>query len=108
MSDNIQVAIRIRPLTSKEYQESQGRKCTTVNKPNNSISISVNSSTKYFNYDFIQDEDISQEELFETIGKPISTSCLCGYNGSIFAYGQTGAGKTFTIIGSSNDTNYKT
>lgn len=99
MSDNIQVAIRIRPLNSKEVHESQGKKCLNVNKANKSISISINSNTKNFSFDYIGDEDTSQDEIFESIGKPIVNSCLCGYNGSIFAYGQTGAGKTYTIMG---------
>jgi hypothetical protein len=38
-------------------------------------------------------------EIFNTIAKPIAECCLAGYNGSIFAYGQTGAGKTFTVQG---------
>lgn len=45
------------------------------------------------------DQNISQKEVFELAAKPIVNSCLEGYNGSIFAYGQTGAGKTFTIQG---------
>ena len=32
-------------------------------------------------------------------GRPIVESCLAGYNASIFAYGQTGAGKTHTMVG---------
>ena len=32
-------------------------------------------------------------------GHPIVENCLAGYNSSIFAYGQTGAGKTHTMIG---------
>ena len=32
-------------------------------------------------------------------GRPIIESCLAGYNASIFAYGQTGAGKTHTMVG---------
>ena len=35
------------------------------------------------------------------IAKPIAESCIQGYNGTIFAYGQTGAGKTYTIQGPS-------
>jgi hypothetical protein len=44
---------------------------------------------------------VAQETIFNNIAKPIADSCLEGYNGSIFAYGQTGAGKTFTIQGPS-------
>lgn len=54
---------------------------------------------KTFNYDYVADEDSSQEEVFHKIAKPIIDSCLEGYNGTIFAYGQTGSGKTHTIQG---------
>jgi kinesin family protein 15 len=37
------------------------------------------------------------------VGKPIAVSCISGYNGTIFAYGQTGTGKTFTIHGTGTD-----
>jgi kinesin family protein 15 len=33
------------------------------------------------------------------VGAPVVDNCLSGYNSSIFAYGQTGAGKTFTMTG---------
>jgi len=55
--------------------------------------------SKTFNYDFVADENTSQEEVFYKMGQPIVDSCLEGYNGTIFAYGQTGSGKTYTIQG---------
>jgi len=36
-------------------------------------------------------------------GHPIVENCIAGYNSSIFAYGQTGAGKTHTMQGSLDD-----
>ncbi len=56
---------------------------------------------KRFYFDFVGHENIDQKTIFNTIAKPIANSCLQGYNGTIFAYGQTGAGKTFTIQGPS-------
>lgn len=38
------------------------------------------------------------------VGHPIVENCLAGYNSSIFAYGQTGAGKTYTMIGQMGNT----
>ena len=54
---------------------------------------------KNFNFDFVGGENINQATIFNSIAKPIADSCMQGYNGTIFAYGQTGAGKTFTIQG---------
>ena len=55
--------------------------------------------TKKFSFDFVGNEQIDQATIFNHIAKPIADSCMQGYNGTIFAYGQTGAGKTFTIQG---------
>uniref|UniRef100_A0A2K6EY16 Kinesin family member 6 n=1 Tax=Propithecus coquereli TaxID=379532 RepID=A0A2K6EY16_PROCO len=47
----------------------------------------------------IFDQEANQETIFENIAKPVAESVLAGYNGTIFAYGQTSSGKTFTITG---------
>jgi kinesin family protein 5 len=43
--------------------------------------------------------DTTQEKIYEITAKPVVTSCLAGFNGTIFAYGQTSSGKTFTMQG---------
>ncbi|KAJ1338941.1 hypothetical protein BSLG_006576 [Batrachochytrium salamandrivorans] len=60
------------------------------------------------NWDFKFDNimhNSSQEGVYENCGGPIIKSLLDGYNATIMAYGQTGAGKTFTMTGASE--NYK-
>ncbi|XP_062863067.1 kinesin-like protein KIF6 isoform X2 [Trichomycterus rosablanca] len=52
-----------------------------------------------FRFQKVFDQETKQEEVFETIVKPVADNVLAGYNGTIFAYGQTGSGKTFTITG---------
>jgi hypothetical protein len=52
-----------------------------------------------FTFDFVFDMDSSQQEVYETTAKPAVISILQGYNSTIFAYGQTGTGKTFTMEG---------
>ena len=96
--DNVKVAIRIRPLNDKERQEG-GKPGITIQEPFKSIAIDMKSERKCFKFDYIAAEDVSQSDIFDMIGEPIASSCLSGYNGTIFAYGQTGAGKTFTILG---------
>lgn len=49
-----------------------------------------------FNYIF---HSASQEEIFDSIGKPAVGNALDGYNSTVFAYGQTSAGKSFSSIG---------
>jgi len=40
-----------------------------------------------------------QKEVYEFVGKEMINDVLQGYNGTIFAYGQTSSGKTFTMFG---------
>lgn len=72
------------------------KKCVTVE---NDLTVHIESKPdfKSFNFDFVGDENIEQEVIFNKIARPIADGCMEGYNGTIFAYGQTGAGKTFTI-----------
>jgi kinesin family protein 6/9 len=42
----------------------------------------------------------SQERTFDIVGRPAVDACLAGYNGTVLCYGQTGAGKSFTMVGS--------
>ena len=52
-----------------------------------------------FQFDKIFDSKINQEEIFNEVAKDVIDSTIDGYNGTIFAYGQTGFGKTYTITG---------
>eukprot|EP00494_Astrolonche_serrata_P006612 UN06636 len=54
---------------------------------------------KPYNYDVILDEDADQETTFESIALPCCKDLLDGFNSTIFVYGQTGAGKSFTMLG---------
>jgi hypothetical protein len=40
-----------------------------------------------FTFDYVADENTTQEDIFQRMAKPIADSCLQGYNGTIFAYG---------------------
>jgi kinesin family protein 3/17 len=52
-----------------------------------------------FTFDNAFDTDSSQKDVYEQTAKPAVLSILEGYNSTIFAYGQTGTGKTFTMEG---------
>lgn len=58
---------------------------------------------KIFTFDSVYDWNIEQESIFTDLAYPIIDFVLQGYNGTIFAYGQTGTGKTFTINGVPSD-----
>ncbi|GAA52799.1 kinesin family member 3/17 [Clonorchis sinensis] len=54
---------------------------------------------KQFTFDFVFDIQSKQADLYNKVARPIVEKVLEGYNGTIFAYGQTGTGKTFTMEG---------
>ena len=94
--ENISVIIRIKAKTSDDINQ----KYSSI-KVSNSNSISIISKKKDFFYDYIGDENSTQNDIFEHCGKKICDYALEGYNGTIFAYGQTGSGKTYTLLGKS-------
>ena len=49
-----------------------------------------------FTFDRVFVPTATQSEVFEAVGKPLVATILEGYNGTIFAYGQTSSGKTHT------------
>ncbi|KAK0143731.1 Centromere-associated protein E [Merluccius polli] len=56
--------------------------------------------TKSFSYDRVFSSTETTNHLYQDIAKPLVVSTVEGYNGTIFAYGQTSSGKTFTMMGS--------
>ncbi|CAI2381149.1 unnamed protein product [Moneuplotes crassus] len=53
----------------------------------------------YFNFDNVFDESSTTPQIYHTIARPITKAALNGYNGSVFMYGQTTSGKTYTMLG---------
>jgi kinesin family protein 3/17 len=54
-------------------------------------------NTSSFTFDHVYDQNSSQREVYESTARAVVDSALQGYNATIFAYGQTGTGKTFTM-----------
>lgn len=92
----ITVGVRFRP----ENRKIDGLQ---INTTNGSISLSMSGTTHQFAFDKILDETCSQENVFSSFTTSIMKDVIDGFNGCIFAYGQTGAGKTFTMSGSDGD-----
>lgn len=54
-------------------------------------------SLRNFSFDRVLDATATQEDVYDAVGKKLVQDVLQGYNGAIMAYGQTAAGKTFTV-----------
>jgi len=103
-SETVKVVVRCRPMNSRE--KTDGRKSVVdCNVPlsmitiNNPDSGAISSDPKSFSFDAVYDEDSTQRAVYDETAYPLVESVLAGYNGTIFAYGQTGCGKTHTMQG---------
>ncbi|CAH1453440.1 unnamed protein product [Lactuca virosa] len=91
--ERINVAVRARPLSSEDAKSSPWR------ISGNSI-LFANPTTK-FEFDRIFSEDCRTVDVYESRTKAIVSAAIGGFNGTVFAYGQTNSGKTHTMRGSS-------
>ena len=55
---------------------------------------------RQYDFDHVFGPKSTQEEVYETVAKPLVDVVLSGFNATVFAYGQTGSGKTHTMLGS--------
>lgn len=63
------------------------------------ITNTANGNGTCFHFDQVLDAQVSQAGVFQAAACEVVENVLSGYNGTIMAYGQTGAGKTFTMSG---------
>ncbi|KAK1294141.1 Kinesin-4 [Acorus calamus] len=107
---NIRVFCRCRPLSPDEVANGDSSVFDLDTTQDTEFQIvSSDSSRKRFKFDHVFGPQDNQETVFaETM--PIVTSVLDGFNVCIFAYGQTGTGKTFTMEGTPENrgVNYRT
>lgn len=101
--DNIHVYVRIRPLSSKEQVTSKSNCVRKSENEEGQIQLDSRPTPKTFNYDHVFNQDTSQQDIFQVVGQATANKFIEGYNCTIFAYGQTGAGKTYTMQGNSMD-----
>ncbi|XP_036083541.1 centromere-associated protein E isoform X4 [Rousettus aegyptiacus] len=93
----VAVCVRVRPLNSRE--EALGEATQVYWKTDNNAIYQVDGS-KSFNFDRVFHSNETTKNVYEEIAVPIIDSAIQGYNGTVFAYGQTASGKTYTMMGS--------
>ncbi len=121
-SATVQVAVRIRPLNKREQSNESiitvkgsiiHNTSPFISSSSHAISSPVvatelqikNPESKEkntFSYDFIYGPDSTQNQVFDQIGMSIIDNTFKGYNTCVFAYGQTGTGKSHSMMGSTD------
>ncbi|CAL8394953.1 unnamed protein product [Gadus morhua 'NCC'] len=100
----VKVCVRVRPLIEREERATAEDSVPVPlywkadRKSIHQLDDGV--TTKSFSYDRVFSSSETTNHLYQDIAKPLVVSAVEGYNGTIFAYGQTSSGKTFTMMGS--------
>ncbi|XP_023682376.1 kinesin-like protein KIF3C [Paramormyrops kingsleyae] len=101
--ETVKVVVRCRPLNRREE--------ATVNESIVNMDVKLGQVSlrnpraptgellKTFTFDAVYDASSKQSDLYDETVRPLIDSVLLGFNGTIFAYGQTGTGKTYTMQG---------
>uniref|UniRef100_G3NXC8 Kinesin-like protein n=1 Tax=Gasterosteus aculeatus aculeatus TaxID=481459 RepID=G3NXC8_GASAC len=102
-TSRVRVAVRLRPYMGGEDEKDEGPCVRGLDSQNLEIVNWRNATeTVKYHFDVFHDEKTTQQEVFLSSVKPILPHILTGQNASVFAYGPTGAGKTHTMMGSSD------
>ncbi|XP_055613554.1 kinesin-like protein KIF17 [Uranotaenia lowii] len=100
MAENVKVVVRCRPMNKREQQAGYkniiqiDNSCVNLDNPSDS-----NAPQKSFKFDNTYGYAATTENIYSDICYPLVESVLEGYNATIFAYGQTGCGKSHTMQG---------
>ncbi|XP_074847628.1 kinesin-like protein KIF3C isoform X2 [Carettochelys insculpta] len=102
-SEALKVVARCRPMSGKEEAAGCERVLemdvklgqVTLRNPR----AAPGELAKTFTFDAVYDASSKQADLYDETVRPLIDSVLQGFNGTIFAYGQTGTGKTYTMQG---------
>lgn len=96
----VKVIVRCRPMSRQE--EIDGRENIVEMSLKDGVCRArrpLSTDFKDFTFDAVYDQNTLQSKFYDDTGYAIVESVMDGYNGTIFAYGQTGTGKTFTMVG---------
>ncbi|KAG9318495.1 kinesin-domain-containing protein [Chiua virens] len=107
---HIQVVIRCRRRSDREIQEnspiivsSHGAKSKQVtietSAPVSSLGVVTLPPTRTYPFDLVFGPEADQAMIYHDVVNPLLDEVLTGYNCTLFAYGQTGTGKTYTMQG---------
>ena len=104
---SITVAIRVRPLNQTELEVSSVEAIKIVNSYSLIVTSDPNAVNKKTNlikehqffFDYVFGQTSTQEEVYQNTTQNLLPGIIDGYNATVFAYGATGSGKTYTMLG---------
>ncbi|KAK4337183.1 hypothetical protein RND71_044009 [Anisodus tanguticus] len=110
--NNVCVAVRVRPLSSKELNPENSSLPVTVDSEEKLIRLRDKTGTGYLEFTFDHcfnstkpsaPDYMSQEKVYNAVCNPLFDKIFNGNNVCVFAYGQTGSGKSHTMMGTNEN-----
>lgn len=107
----VTVCVRKRPLSRKEVHGhdrdivtvNHEDGCLFVNELKEKVDLTRYVETHTFSFDNVFGENVGNEAVYDGTARPLVDTLFTGGRGTCFAYGQTGAGKTFTMAGDGDE-----
>ncbi|KAG9394235.1 Kinesin motor domain [Carpediemonas membranifera] len=106
LDSRIRVVVRKRPMNRKEMdrKEMDIAECCNwdqvqINEPKVKVDLTKYTEHHQFMFDQVFDEETNNQEVYFYTARPLVSGIFSGGHATCFAYGQTGAGKTFTMMG---------
>ena len=104
---SITVAIRVRPLNKNELEVTSFEAIKIISSNSLIVTSDPNSVNKKTNlikehqffFDYVFSQTATQEEVYKNTTQNLLPGIIEGYNATVFAYGATGSGKTYTMLG---------
>jgi len=103
---NVKVVVRVRPMNRREIERNaqcivqmQGKMTILQNPGKEGDTKKFTYDHSYWSMDKAQPQYADQEQVFKDLGEEVLDASFEGYNTCVFAYGQTGAGKTYSMMG---------
>lgn len=101
LATRVRVVCRVRPLSlSEALLETK----VVLIVDDKTVCVHERENPSAYTYDTVFGDEASQEDIYESVGKKTLGDFFRGFNGTILAYGQTGAGKSYTMMGQENET----
>lgn len=100
-NSNVTVCVRFRPLSHKERKGNDDKVCFKKLDSESFVFKDERDEDVIFSFDKVFYDDSEQSDVYNFLAMPIVTDAVNGINGTIITYGQTGAGKTYSMEGPS-------
>ncbi|XP_021133084.3 kinesin-like protein KIF14 [Anas platyrhynchos] len=108
-NSKVTVAVRVRPFSNREKNEnslpvvSMSGSETAVRNPSTNQVYTFSYDFSFWSFDKCHPNFASQAMIYKTLALPLLERAFEGYNACLFAYGQTGTGKSYTMMGFDED-----